>query len=267
MPAVATVLPLRSATPLIPDFSEPDHRGQRPVDERRDGDHVEALLVGQQRPRARRRSPGRLAGGDQLQRRGRVGRGARCRRRARLPRSSRLLGHVDPGVVGVGVEVERQAQRLALRPSPSSDFSPQAARPSGECKEGDGAGQAPGFGRASSPVFYRQVTTRRSSSVRQADQEQVAIPESTATDANMSRVFELGVVGEDQCPRPELRAGPLAEDGADRGDGDRDLRRGEEMRQGGRRLDPAEDLPAGGVEACASSSSRRGRPSAVRRAC
>ena len=57
----------------------------------------------------------RLAGGDQLDRRGGVGGGVDADVEAGFLEVAELLRHVDPGVVGVGVEVERQAERLALR--------------------------------------------------------------------------------------------------------------------------------------------------------
>ena len=59
---------------------------------------------------------------------------------------------------------------------------------------------------------------------------------------------QLRVVVDDRAAEPGGRSRPLAEDGGDRGEDEGDLGAGEEAGQGGRALDPPEDLPAGRVE-------------------
>jgi hypothetical protein len=54
------------------------------------------------------------AGGEQLDRRRGVGGGVDADVEPGFLEVAELLRHVDPGVVGVGVEVERQAERLRL---------------------------------------------------------------------------------------------------------------------------------------------------------
>ena len=216
MPAVAIVLPRRSADALDPRLLQPDHRGQRPVDERRRRRPRRGPVRGRAAPRARRRSPGRCcpaatsligaAGSD-----GRLDRDVE----AGFVEVAELLRHVDPGVVGVGVEVERQAERLALRRRHVLATSRRRRRGRGRGRAGRRRARSPGCGGASSPAFYRQVTMRRSARASRPKSAS-AIAERTTTAANSRAVSSWALSCRIRWPRPGVGADPLAEDGADR---------------------------------------------------
>ena len=113
MPAVATVLPSRSAGSLDARLGQRDQRGQRAVDEGRDGDDVEALvarehdlgLVGDRQVD--------LSGRDLLDRCRGIGGHPRRDVKAGILEVAALERRVDPGVIGVDEEVEREVERLA----------------------------------------------------------------------------------------------------------------------------------------------------------
>ena len=194
----------------------------------------------------------RAPGGDLLDRRRRFGGGVDRRRRGRLLRSSRASAPCRSRR-GRGWGRSRASARTArVRRVMSSDFSPQAARPRPRARSATASGDRLDSGRLHPLLFYRQVTTRRSARATRPNRTS-AIAERTTTAANSPRRLELGVVAEDQVAEAGAGAGPLAEDGADQRDDDGDLGAAEGVGQRGRRLDPAQDLPAGGVEACASS--------------
>ena len=145
-----------------------------------------------------------LAGGDQLDRRRRVGRRADADVEAGFLEVAELLRHVDPGVVGVGVEVERQAERLALRRSrPRS--SRRRRRGRGRGPVGRRRGRPPAIGRASSPAFYRQVTMRRSARATRPKRP-IAIAERTSDRGEQPGGLQLGVVLEDQVAQARVRS-------------------------------------------------------------
>ena len=228
MPAVATVLPLRSGDAFDPGLAEPDQRGQGPVDERRDRDHVEALFVGQRDLGLVGDRQVRLAGGDLLDRRRGVGGGVDADVEAGFLEVAELLRHVDPGVVGVGVEVERQAERLrfgAARPRTSRRRRRGRARARAGRRRAAIAGIRGDF----IPCVLSPSDDAPLGEGEQADQDQRHRRED-GDRGEQPRDFQLGVVGEDQVAEAGAGADPLAEDGADRGEDDGDLGAGEEAR-------------------------------------
>ena len=99
---------------MIPDFCSQIIEVSGPVDEGGDRDHVEPLLARQRHLGLVGDREVRATGGDQLDRRGGVGGGVDADVEPGFLEVAELLRHVDAGVVGVGVEVERQAEGLAL---------------------------------------------------------------------------------------------------------------------------------------------------------
>ena len=208
MPAVAIVLPSQVGDPLDPRFLQPDQRGQRAVDESADGDHVEALFVGQDDLRLVGDRQVRLAGGDLLDRRRRVGGGLDRDVEAGVREVAELLRHVDPGVVGVRVEVERQRERC--RSAAAGDVLALLAAGGEAERQGerrDGGRERGGSARVSSPAFYRQVTTRRSASAIRPKRREGDRGED-GDRGEQPRRFELGAVLEDQVPEAGVRRRP-----------------------------------------------------------
>ena len=120
---------------------------------------------------------------------------------------------------------------LAGRPRPAPRFSPQPATGEGERRERRRAA-----GSLRSPVGAHE--TKRRSSARSVAKSATAYRSAAPTAANARAVSSWPLAVSTRWPRPELRARPLREHGADHGDGAGDPHAGEARGQR-RRAPPA----------------------------
>ena len=201
----------------MPESRQPDQRGQRPVDDRGDRHDRQALVAGEQHLGLVGDRQVRPAGGDLADRRRRVGGDLGLDVEPRLVEVAAVLRRVDPGVVGVDVEVELDVERLR----PAVPVAPRLlAAAGGEPRQRDGAATTSGdAGLGASSIRLRVAatsTTRRSISVSGANSA-IAIADRTTTAANTRAVSS--------CPwaigsgaRAPSQSPPLAEDGSDHRD-------------------------------------------------
>ena len=244
IPAVAIVLPARSRGDSIPAVGQRDQRGQRLLDQRRDRDDVEPRVAGEQDLRLVGDREVGAAGGDLLDRRRGVRGHVRLDVEPGVLEVAAVERLVDPDVVGVDVEVEREVERLRLRRlAVARLLLLAAARDDHRDREDRERGAARLMRRRAAP------TTRPCARAPTSAQKRpTAKTERITTAANSRAVSSCADACSIRCPRPGVRARPLAEHGPDDGDGDGDLGAAEEVGQRGRRLDAAEELPAAGVE-------------------
>ena len=217
MPAVATVLPARSEGSVDAGLGKRDQRGERLGRRARaTATTWQALVAGEHHLGLvgdRQVGP---PGGDLLDRRRRVGGHAAGRPRARPPRSSRgLERRVDPGVVGVDVEVERQVELLRLAAAAGSSLL--AAAGERRCAAtSESAASSERRARIDAP--FRPSTRRaaRSSSAEQARRARSRSPRARRPRRTARRRLRAGRCRPGSGARgPRSAPDPLAEDRAD----------------------------------------------------
>ena len=213
MPAVATVLPRRSAGSAIPASGSEISEVSGLRDERADRDHRQALVAGEQHLGLVGDREVGAAGGDLADRRRGVGGDLGLDVEPGLVEVAAVERRVDPGVVGVDVEVERQVERLRSRRWRLSCFSPQPAA------------SAPRRARASASRTPRHAAARRS--VARAPPGEAPLDQRQAAEqgdrqrredddrGEHPRRLQLALGDQDQVAEALVGARPLAEDGAD----------------------------------------------------
>ena len=187
-----------------PGRGQRDQRGQRLVDDRGDRLDVEPLLAGEQHLGLVGDREVGAPRGDLLDRRRGIGGDLRLDVEPGALEVAVVERHVDPGVVGVDVEVEREVEVLRLGRAERLLLLAAGGQARARARERRAAATSSGrlIGPPRRSASASQVTTRRSSSASSANR-QIAIAESTTIAANERAVSSCAVAPESiRCPSP-----------------------------------------------------------------
>ena len=186
-----------------------------------------------------------LAGGDQLQRRRRDRRGSGSRLRARLPRSSRASPPCRSRRGRGSGRSRASGSAAAASVLSSSDFSPQAASASASSAT---ARAIAGIRGNFIPCVLSPSDDASLERGQEADQRASAIAERMAKAANMRAVSSWALSWRIRWPSPAFEPAHSAKRATIGAKAAAILAPLKSVRERGRRFDPAEDLPARGVE-------------------